>query len=68
MVYCGTEDPCFDGCARLVEKLSRYGCKAFLYQYLHLTHGQMTLSKQKFYPAILFFNNVENDIWMKFNS
>jgi hypothetical protein len=43
------------------------GRDGFVYEYLHLDHGLLTLSMNDFYPAKLFFNHVEKDILLCFN-
>ena len=67
-IYVGTEDPCYDDSVRFLKLLLDNGCDAFLYEYTHLPHGLLNLSTKDFYPAKLFINNMEKDIWLCFNT
>ena len=66
-VYIGSKDPLFDDCVRFVHRMVRIGKDCDLVCFEGLDHGLLSMSMEKFFPAIMFFHEVVKDIYLAFN-
>ena len=66
-VYVGSRDPLFDDCVRFVRRMVRIGKDCGVVVFEGLDHGLLSMSVGRFFPAIMFFQEVVGDIYLAFH-